>query len=991
MSAQYAESVPSLTSKSSKYNVYQTDGKPLSSEAIYRAKLKYGIYNNPAKVTLGVDPSASDTAAVLATNTDLSIHSYSKDLSSEAAHAALIAKPEAITAYKRANVAPEAEYAAMSAKSLKFPFDADYEHSEVHDALSSADIELEENAAASVLKKPSKNFAREALQDIYDFDDIRSGKATLSQFTSIPSSKSAKSLSSKKDHRSGIATSNSAAEGSRRMNIGDITKSAKQSATKTLTSRLTPEKDFRSGLKTKNPQNSSRANTMNDSSLYIKNIHNQAIAASVKELNKNRTRTLGIQTASDKGLALNPGKFASSALKTDVSASTDYAAAERATLAGNTLVDQSLYAIAAQKAGKQIEQMNAEAASKTLFSDVKINQIAYQVALENAKKRKETQPGVGEVGLGGGLKMNVKDIEKIASTLVKPAISDMEERIVEMKHIDQQRKELPAKIRERNKQFKEEQRQAQIALEKKRAEEAKARRDQMALDKQAYDEENEQIKAEIVKEYEAKEEEFAKQVEDETAQKKVVDDERAEKLKVLNDEKEAKDSERQGELDDMQKERDDDIAPLLAELETEISKLNELTTNREEKESFYNEEKSKTDALQAELDEVLSKIEILNQRIEELETGVSEVTDQEAAATSAALAAETKLDGEGKEKEDALESLANERKEYETQREALHGDIATKAEQVKQLANENHAEEKEINDIYPEHLRKEIVEPEDFNDEDLNDSKFELDDESIEIPPEVEDEPEDIPEEVWPKVEEPEPVAEDEDEYETEDAEGGIATTKAAPKKAVKKKTWEEIKASGATEGGDPLVNVPTEEKPAMVDIVDDAKVRESINATSTFKNKFKKGGIVAAVPLSKNKKTATTPAAKETTTKSAAATARTTAASTKATTGGTSRNVPVIKSSSTSKGFFGFFKSGKTSQPEFVEKKEVINPAEAKKKFKGLQSNAASIKDDTESIKETKKTKETKETKEATTATTNNDDEDVFSGFSQGSEVEES
>lgn len=950
MTTSYAESVPSLTSKSSKYHVYQTDGKPLSSEAIYRAKLKYGIYNNPARVNLGVDPSASDTAAVLAANTDLSIHGYSKDLSSEATHAALIAKPDSITAYKRSSVAPEAEYAAISAKSLKFPFNSssasldEYEHQS-------------EGAAASVLKRPSRFVARDALQDIYDFDDIRSGKATLSQFSSVPTSKSAKSLSNKKDYRSGIATSNNAAETSRKMNIGNISKAATRSASQTLNSRLTPEKDFRSGIKTSSAKVSSRTSTLNNSSFYINNVLNQAIEASSKELSKKTTRSLGIQTPSDLGLEVNPANFASSALKTDLS-NTDLVAAERATLKNNTLVDQGLYAIASQKVDKQIQKMDGEVAALNIFSNVKINQAAYQLAQENAKKRKEKELGPGQIALGGGLRMNYLEVEKIASTLVKPAISDMEERIVEMKAINQEKQNLPVKIRQRNLELQEEKRQAQLALEKKRAEEAKARRDQLALDKQAYDEEHEKIKAELEEEYQAKEEEFNEQVEEENAQKKVIDDEREAKLKVLNDAKSGKDTERQGELDDLQKERDDDVAPLLAELEEETKKLDELTANREEKEAFFNEEKSKTDAIQADLDDTLSKIEIMNQRIAELEAGLSEVTDQEAAETSAALEAETKLSTEGKEEENNLDSLATERADLENKRAALHEENAAKADEIKNLAKENHEEEKEINDIYPEHLRKEVIEPEDFDDEDLNDSKFELDDEPIEIPPEVESEPEDVPEEVWPKVEQPEPESEDDDEEAVEGSAaeaGGIATSKTEPRKIVRKKNWEEIKAAGVPEDGDPLVNVPTEEKPAMVDIVDDDKVRASVTAANELRKK--KSTVTSSA----------TPAAKATAavTATAPASATKTTAAAKATpaSGGATRNVPVIKSDKTGKGLFGFFKSSK-AEKEFVAKTEVVNPEEAKKKFKGLQSSS-SAKD------------------------TNNEDDDVFSGFSQGSEVE--
>ena len=961
MTTQYAESSPSLTSKSSKYHVYQTDGKPLSTEAIYRAKLKYGIYNNPAKVSLGVDPSASDTAAVLAANTDLSIHAYSKDLSAEAAHAALIAKPENVTAWKRTSVAPEAEYAAMSAKSLKYPFSQE----EAGLTTSSSDHQSE-GAAASVLKKPSQDLARNALQDLYDFDDIRSGKATLSQFsssgkTSNVSSKPLKSLSSKKDYRSGIVTSNNAVERTRTMNIGNINKSATKTADDLMSSRLNPEKNFRSGIKTTSSSTLGTNKSKTDHSIYIKNIYAQSVKTSEMELKKERKRTMGLETPSDRGLSVQPQNFAASALKLDPSKqyNDDYSS----TVKDNSLVPPSVYAIAAEKAKKQIAKMDDDAATKNLFSNVKANEIAYKVAQENAAKRRANETPVGSIRLGGGLTMKYGDIEQIASNLVKPAITDMESRVVEMRALDEEKKKLPGKIRAREAAHQEELRQAQLALEKKRAGEAKARRDQLVLDQQALDEEYEKIKEELAQKYSEREEEFDKQVEEQEGEKKEVDEERSQKLQVLNDTKAAADKERQDELDGMQAERDEEIAPLLNEHSEENDKLNELVSTREEKEAAYNEEKEKADALQTELDGTLSKIEIMDQRLAELEASLADVTEQEAVATSAAEEAEAKLNGEGSEKEGKISTLGQEREDLETKRAALHGEISTKAEGLKTIQQEHHVNEKDVNDLYPEHLRKEVAVPESFNDDDLSDSKFELDDSPIEIPPEVESEPEDVPEEVWPKIEEPEPEAEV-----FEDARDNV---KAEPRKVVPKKTWEEIKASDHAEGGDPLANVPTQEKPAMADIVDDKKIKDSITATQQYKS--------------------TKPSAKTAITASSSA----------------------PKSGKKSKGLFGFFKSAKPERvvtSKTTTKPAAADKAVAQKKFKGLQTEETAK--STESATKATTSTENENKKEATTTTDtavesksaetpvvkkteipvakDEVDEDVFSGFSQGSEVEE-
>lgn len=72
-------------------SVYQSAGKPLSKEALYRAKLKYGVFQSPAQslkagVVNGKD--ASDTAANLATSNKTTIEAYKRLLNPNASKAA---------------------------------------------------------------------------------------------------------------------------------------------------------------------------------------------------------------------------------------------------------------------------------------------------------------------------------------------------------------------------------------------------------------------------------------------------------------------------------------------------------------------------------------------------------------------------------------------------------------------------------------------------------------------------------------------------------------------------------------------------------------------------------------------------------------------------------------------------------------------------------------------------------------------------------------
>lgn len=94
--------------------IYQTNGKPLSQQALYQQKLKQGIYNSPNVTSVGVNSNASDTAALLAASSDLTVKpSYERTVAQEAQEAALAAKLEQVYQWSR-TVDPEAANAATS-------------------------------------------------------------------------------------------------------------------------------------------------------------------------------------------------------------------------------------------------------------------------------------------------------------------------------------------------------------------------------------------------------------------------------------------------------------------------------------------------------------------------------------------------------------------------------------------------------------------------------------------------------------------------------------------------------------------------------------------------------------------------------------------------------------------------------------------------------------------------------------------------------------
>lgn len=730
--AVYTETTPSITSKGSKYSVYQTEGKQLSTEAIYRAKMKYGVYNNPSKVSLGVDPSASDTAALLATNTDLTITEYSRQLSADAATAALIAKGESPVAWKRDHIAPEAEYAAISARSpLKLPNSQNdaYDHTESNEA------------AAAALKVPSKS----SLQEQYDFDDVRSGKVTLSQLNN--GSKSLKSLSGSRDQRSGLVTSNMATEGSRKINISGISDAAKKSAAKTMTLRLQPELGSRSGIKTSS--NAEAVNT-SSSSIYIKDIYNQSKTASKKALAEQaRTRSVGLQTPSDRGLTISSASFASGALKQILDV--DYAATERSTLKDNSLVDKKVYAYAADRAKKTLSRLDDEAATKSIFANQKMNEKAYEIAYANAKKRKEANEFQrGNIQLGGGLAMPASEINKLAESLVQPALYDINDKIGKMKELDIEREKLPGQIKQREVEFQAEQQAKQLALENKRREEAGLRRDQLKLDEEELVNEHLDLKEKLKGELDEKDVLVNEHLEEYEATKTAIDEERAQKKQILDDAKAEKDSERENEINEMTAAHDEEIAPLLSEVDEENSKLVELVNIRKEKQEFVDLNEERVNKAQFELDELMRKLNALEEREAELTTEITEVDNSLELETGKLETSDNQMRTEGEQMEKEIPEMEEKFDNLNSERTVLHSTLLDKVGQVNELDLNHHTEAKAINEIYPDHLRPELEEHTSLNDDDLKDENFKLDEKSLEIPPEVESEPEVEPENIWP-------------------------------------------------------------------------------------------------------------------------------------------------------------------------------------------------------------------------------------------------
>lgn len=186
-------------------SVYQSNGKPLSQTAIYQQRLKQGVYTSPGVPSVGVNSSASDTAALLAASTDLTVRpSYERLVAHEAHLAANAAKTDGVSVWSRGGTDPNADAAAANARISETP------------TLSSK-TGVPAYKGSDVYKVASQN--------------------SLATMTS-------RTTPEKNVSRHGLATKLSATL----LNINKISQVANKNSSKSLNQRFNPELDYRSGL-----------------------------------------------------------------------------------------------------------------------------------------------------------------------------------------------------------------------------------------------------------------------------------------------------------------------------------------------------------------------------------------------------------------------------------------------------------------------------------------------------------------------------------------------------------------------------------------------------------------------------------------------------------------------------------------------------------------------------------------------------------------------
>ncbi|KAI5959585.1 EIS1 [Candida pseudojiufengensis] len=192
-------------------SVYQTSGKPLSKEALYHQRLKSGYFQSPSGTIVGVNSNASDTAALLAASSDLSVKpSYERSIAPEAQTAALAAKKQELKDVERIEQQQRAQSLSSNYTANGTPYTT------VRIGLPSA---LDQGSIYKAAQEKSSNTMTSRIDPIRDIK------------------------------RSGIQSK----QGSSPLNIDKINKLATKNSSKSLNSRFNPDLDYRSGLKKQKP------------------------------------------------------------------------------------------------------------------------------------------------------------------------------------------------------------------------------------------------------------------------------------------------------------------------------------------------------------------------------------------------------------------------------------------------------------------------------------------------------------------------------------------------------------------------------------------------------------------------------------------------------------------------------------------------------------------------------------------------------------------
>ncbi|QLQ80157.1 hypothetical protein HG537_0D01580 [Torulaspora globosa] len=369
-------------------SVYQTSGEPLSKEALYRAKLKYGVYQSPAtKVSVGVPEAkvASDIAANLANENKITINAYKRlFVDPGAAHAATK------VGLKSVETRPVVEVKKIDARSQ-----------------SAASRAYSIASSTTSTKKVTKNAyvrssgatSRDRAQSISSATHALSASATFNEQKVNPSPKP--------------------------LNMSKVLSGAERHAERRIQERTSPErKNFSYGLR------SGGAGKAAGNSFELS-----------KEILEKMSAKIDSAAIEKEADPQNYAEWAAYAVR-DVDPSTlmDAEFQEREKRRQqylSQLTSEQVLTKARENADRELKAIDALDTQRLLFGNEAYNKAAVETAIETARKNAEKlEPYRNKINMGGGLWLSPDEVNDIAEKLINPVLGEVTQRAEDQRATD---------------------------------------------------------------------------------------------------------------------------------------------------------------------------------------------------------------------------------------------------------------------------------------------------------------------------------------------------------------------------------------------------------------------------------------------------------------------------------------------------------------------------------------------------------------------------
>ncbi len=424
-------------SKGSIGSAYRATGAPLSEEATYKSKLKYGQFKSPAAPSVGVASNSSGAAAELATSSNLSVNIWKPEVNVDGKKAALATFGRSSEYSPKAWTPKESPAAANAAHAVR-EFVPDIK---IRETISGKGT-YSSNAASFAHSVPASQFAASALPEVYKFAEERNVSAS--------------------DH---------------------ITKSVS-------------------------------AKVYKDSDSIYASVSDPREAASARTFSISQLHSLAAKNAQDR-----------------------LSERDRTNFGGPSITDPQVLAEARRRADQTLLNINKNIGETSLYSNIAFNEAAIKIANQSHEERSRNS---NKINLGGGAFITQEEAEAIAQKFVKPVLDEISEKAEAQRAADevirQQEEELRQhKLAEKEalhaqKQKEKEERQAEKNEQKKIDNERKEElRSKKAEEKRILNEEKSKHIADLE---EIKEKDRLALLEEERKQKQIYDEKLAREKEI---------------------------------------------------------------------------------------------------------------------------------------------------------------------------------------------------------------------------------------------------------------------------------------------------------------------------------------------------------------------------------------------------------------------------------------------------------------------------